>query len=145
MATIKKDTMRTLCLVGLLGAILLLGCGGTTQVAGTVSLDGKPLEEGSIAFEPADGAGPSFGSPIKAGMFQITGDAPITPGKKRVRIRGSVKTGKQIAAGPPHPADKMIGEVRFFPAQGEPEQLQEAEVVASEQNKFDFKLESAAQ
>jgi hypothetical protein len=46
---------------GLLAACLACaGCGtGRATVEGTVSLDGQPIESGSIVFEPADGAGPT--------------------------------------------------------------------------------------
>lgn len=124
------------CLVLLFGA----GCGGAIPVQGTVTLDGQPVSDGSISFASADGAGPSFGAAIKEGRFQVPGDAPVTAGAKLVRIRGSIKTGKQIPAGPPHPPDKMTDEVRYYPAVGAKEEVLKAEVVAGKVNEFPFEL-----
>jgi len=62
-------------------------------------------------------------------------------GAKRVRIRGSIKTGKQIATGPPHPPDKMIDEVRYYPAQVKEEPL-EAEVIKGKVNELRFDLKA---
>lgn len=120
--------------------LILAGCGVQTRLHGNVTIDEQPLNDGSISFEPADGAGPSFGAAIKDGQYEISNQSPLTPGKKRVRIRGSVKTGKQIPAGPPHPPSTMIDEVQYFPAAGAEEKYEEAEVVADQDNQLSFKL-----
>src|SRR5262249_34661652 len=42
--------------------VLVTGCGdGRVRVQGTVLFEGKPLEEGFVSLEPADGAGPTTG------------------------------------------------------------------------------------
>jgi hypothetical protein len=128
-----------------LGCLLLAfvaGCGGAIRVQGTVTLDGQPVSDGNISFAPVDGAGPSFGAAIKEGQFQVPGDATVTAGAKLVRIRGSIKTGKQIPAGPPHPPDKMTDEVRYYPAVGAKEEVLKADVSAGKVNDLPFELKT---
>jgi len=76
----------------LVGFILVTapGCaksGGVT-VSGTVTFDGRPVEEGYITLSPADGKGPSAGGPIKEGKFSISG---VLPGEKIVSVTGGGK------------------------------------------------------
>jgi hypothetical protein len=61
-----------------------LGCGGpkTYDIAGTVTLDGKPLPSGDIVFVPEDKTCP-LGVAIKDGEYQLRSP----PGKMRVEIR----------------------------------------------------------
>lgn len=134
--------MRVLPLCALL-LVLATGCGGSTRVQGTVSLDGVPLSDGSISFEPADGAGPSFGAAIANGRFQVPAQTPVTAGTKRVRIRGSIKTGKQVPAGPPHPPSTMTDEVVYYPPVGTKEEVHDAELKAGQVNELRFDLKAA--
>jgi hypothetical protein len=89
---------RLYCLslaLALLG--LTTGCGKPPiRIEGNVTLDGEPVPEGSISFEPIDGQGTVTGGPIAAGRYSIEGDDTFTPGEKRVRIIGVRKTGKKL-------------------------------------------------
>ena len=68
----------------------------TMKVWGDVSFDGKPVEDGVITFEAADGAAPAQG-PIKAGHFEIPADAgPVAEKTYLVRVNAMAKTGKTI-------------------------------------------------
>src|SRR5262249_53709583 len=81
---------------------LMTGCGdGRVRVHGTVLFEGKPLEEGFVSFEPADGVGPTTGGPITDGRYDLTGEARATAGGKIGRISGSRKTGRKVPAGNP--------------------------------------------
>jgi len=73
--------------------VLLAGCSGnrTAQVTGTVSVDGRPLEKGSISFIPADGKGATAGSEIKDGKYTVS---KVSPGTVMVQIRYPKVTGK---------------------------------------------------
>ncbi len=122
--------------------VVLVGCGPTTELHGTILLDDKPLEDGSISFEPVDGAGPSSGASIKEGRYEIAKGTPISPGKKRVHIKGTTKTGKQIPAGPPHPPSSKIDEVQYYPSPGEKAEVLEAEVAANQDNELNFNIET---
>lgn len=83
-------------------------------VEGTVSYDGKPVEEGTISFAPADGQGPTAGGPIQNGKYHLAGESGVAPGKKIVRITAVRKTGRQVEAGPPQPPGTMVDEVEFY-------------------------------
>jgi hypothetical protein len=77
-------------------AAIISGCNrgpAMTTVVGTVTVDGKPLEKGSIAFEPADGQGPTTGATIEGGRYT----AQTLPGQKKVRITGFEIVGKRPA------------------------------------------------
>jgi hypothetical protein len=95
-----------------LALALLTGCGANRiPIGGAVTFNGKPVPEGSISFEPADGIGPTTGGAVKAGKYELIGDAAPLPGKKKVRITGVYKTGRQIVAGPPFAPGTMVDEV----------------------------------
>ena len=69
------------------GLSLLVGCSSsepTYPVKGQVSLDNKPMTEGTISFEadPPDG-NPPVSADIKDGEYVVK----VTPGKKIVRRR----------------------------------------------------------
>jgi len=77
----------------------LLGCGGgpkgpkTAQVSGTVTLDGAPLDEGSINFIPEDGTGAPAGTKIVKGSYSVA----VPLGSKRVEIRAPKVVGQKVA------------------------------------------------
>src|SRR4051794_9551211 len=99
-----------------LGLVLFaIGCGRQLKVQGKVTLDGTPVESGSISFEPADGSGSEFGTIIADGNYFGEGPATANAGPKIVRIRASRKTGKKIPAGPTFPPDAMTEEVIPLP------------------------------
>lgn len=81
---------------GLLLALgLLAGCSGgpaVGDVSGTVTYDGKPVEQGSIAFYPADGNGPTAGGAIADGKYSVR---KVSPGNSKVRISGTRVTGQK--------------------------------------------------
>jgi len=121
------------------------GCGGDGRVviSGNITLDGKPVEKGSITFQPEDGIGPGTGTEIKGGRYEITGVAAATLGRKKVTITAVRKTGKQIAAGMPFPPGTMIDEEVIVPPRGiRPAPTYPAEVMAGKNNEFDFNLTS---
>jgi hypothetical protein len=64
------------------------GCGGPVRraVAGSVTLDGQPLEEALILFVPLDAGGRKTGSPIAAGRYEMGQDVGLLPGRYRVEI-----------------------------------------------------------
>jgi hypothetical protein len=128
------------------GALLIIasGCGGKTfEVEGTVEIDGKPVDSGSISFDPADGKGPSFGGVITDGKYKFVSPPRVEAGKRIVRITGMQKTGKQIPSGPPTAPGPMVDEIRPFPKRyNENSELSET-IESGKANRFDFKLKSA--
>lgn len=73
---------------------LALGCAGagTGDVSGTVTYDGKPVEQGAIAFVPADGKGPTAGATITDGKYTAS---KVPVGTAKVSITGVKVTGKK--------------------------------------------------
>ena len=88
----------TLSLFVVIAASVFVGCGGggakgpaMHSVAGTVTLDGQPLSQGSIVFDPADGKGTATSCGIKDGAFK--GTCPV--GAKIVRISASKESSEK--------------------------------------------------
>ncbi|WDI44667.1 hypothetical protein [Bremerella sp. P1] len=91
-----KPTVLAACLL----IPMIIGCVASKddgparhQVAGTVTLDGKPLTEGRISFEsPEDasqGIPPTTGE-IKDGQYSVM----ATPGAKKVKISHRIEAGQ---------------------------------------------------
>ena len=81
-------------------------------VAGKVLVDQQPLVAGSINFFPVDGtAGPSAGTVIKNGAYQIARAEGVVVGKNRVEIRGFRKTGRTIPDPMARTAGRLIEEI----------------------------------
>jgi hypothetical protein len=134
-------------------AVSIPGCGGSDQdtrprqaISGEVTLDGTPLVEGQITFDPkskADGV-PAF-SKITDGRFSIDRDAGPTPGKYFVRIEAIDPSTAPAAA------VKKPGEIRKFdlpgpksiiPPQYNTATALDAEVKADAPNTYKFDLSS---
>ena len=73
--------------------LVAAGCSenSAARVSGEVTLDDQPLENGAISFVPADGKGPSSEGVIVGGRYTVE----VTPGSKRVEIRGFKSLGKR--------------------------------------------------
>lgn len=78
--------------VFVLGLVVVTGCGGSSEanVSGEVKVDGQPLQDGLIRFEPADGKPGGTDAPIKAGKY--TAKVPV--GEMKVIVRGNKVVGK---------------------------------------------------
>jgi hypothetical protein len=133
-------------LLGLACAVVVLGTGcgdGRVRVHGSVAFEGKPLEEGIVTFEPADGVGPTTGGPIKDGKYDLTGEARATVGEKIVRIIGSRKSGRKIPAGSPPGA--MVDEyVQPIPKQYNDQTTLRVQITPGKENVHDFDLKPTA-
>ena len=88
---------RWICAVCLLA---WSGCGrsdGRQAVDGTVTLDGAPLAQGSIAFRPLPGtSSPTAGGAIADGNFSLSSDQGPREGKFRVEITAPRNAGKKM-------------------------------------------------
>jgi hypothetical protein len=130
----------------LLWAALLLvlsGCGhnGRMGVEGAVTLDGRPLPQGSIQFTPLPGsAGPTAGAEIVGGKFAIQPSGGPFAGKFRVEITATKSTGRKVLD---IRSNAMIDEyAQYLPARYNSESRLEAEVKSSGPNRLDYVLES---
>lgn len=91
--TAGRRRFRRPLTVLLLGLFATAGCGagdpeGRLAVTGTVTLDGQPVMDGAVLFEPPspDQSGFAVGTTIRRGSFSIAQRQGPTPGNYRVRI-----------------------------------------------------------
>jgi hypothetical protein len=77
----------------LLAILLMSGCGdsGMARVTGTVTVDGVPLEKGSISFFPVESNARTTGGEIKAGQYVV--QVPV--GQMKVCINAAKVVGKK--------------------------------------------------
>jgi len=103
MPTRLLQTLRCLLLCMLLAA--LAGCGGKpATVSGVVTLDGKPLERGSVGFTPVAGGMRAAGVIDGDGSYTLSTnrDAGLEIGEYAVTVV-SREPGPENAEGPPMP------------------------------------------
>lgn len=119
-------------------AIVLSGCGGNPNLfhaSGTITLDGKPLENAFVTFIPTGGGTTSYGKTDDSGHYEMQFsdvEAGAWKGQNRVEIR----TGDVGAGGAPAPPERV-------PAAYNNASTLLAEV-KSGNNVFDFDLKSGA-
>jgi len=122
-----------------------IGCGRSDgpkmiAVTGQITLDGKPLDAGSISFLPVDGNGVPSGAKISGGAYR----ADVPPGEKRVEIRAPKVVGQRDAyQGDPNSPKVDIIEERIPHRYNAQSELRAK--VADKIPPIDFKLESASQ
>jgi hypothetical protein len=121
----------------LFAAVLLAaGCSRgprTYPVSGTVTLDGKPLDDGNIYFLPLDPNVSADAGKIEGGAFRFE----AREGKVRVEIRASREVpGKRSPMG-------NIRKEEYIPARYNRESTLQAEVRPSGENVYTFELTSA--
>ena len=128
-------------LVCTLLGIVAVGCGQGTAayegvpVKGTVTLDGKPLDEGEIQFKTvATGALDTI--PIQAGQFSGTAQA----GQKRVEIF-AFKTAAPPPSTVPGPPPE-VQKTNYLPARYNTASTLSAEVKSAGPNEFKFEVTS---
>jgi hypothetical protein len=73
----------------LLTLMTVVGCGGgKSTVSGTVTFNGKPVEYGTISFQPTAGTGQVFAAEIHDGAYSAEN---AQPGERKVEIHGLKK------------------------------------------------------
>ena len=129
-------------------SVIALGCGGPEYsgdkrfpVSGTVTVDGEPMEYGTISFLPVSQEQDRVsGGIIVAGKYEMPEGRGANAGEYRVEIRWQKPTGKKIQD---IDTEEMIDER----AEGLPARYHEnSELTASvsaEKYTFDFDLTSA--
>jgi hypothetical protein len=84
-----------------LSLAVLVGCGGGNKraaVEGTVTYDGKPIDNGTITFVP-DGGGdrPKSSGSVRDGKYSIgAGEGGPMPGKYKVEITWNKSLGRKL-------------------------------------------------
>jgi hypothetical protein len=89
--------------LAVLGCAAVVGCGGHERLAikGKVTINGTPMDLGMITFKPDDPAEgrTSVGGKVTNGNYFLDATRGPLPGKYRVQISWSKKTGKKISTG----------------------------------------------
>jgi hypothetical protein len=132
-------------LILLLVCFALIGCGSGSRapVEGSVTLDGQPVDGGTIAFVPEDykegGVEHSIAkADIKNGKYSLDATNGPIPGKYRVDISWKKKTGKQV---PDPDTGKQIDEVTQVIPKSFNQNSPKVDIKASG-NKFDYAIVS---
>jgi hypothetical protein len=113
------------------------GCGKSKpMMEGLVTLDGEPIEKGTIMLIPANGKGQSAGGGIVAGRYRITASA----GPMQVRINAARKDGTM--PDPLNPGSGVMVDryVEYVPDRYN-EKTELDVTIAAGLNTHDFKLE----
>ena len=139
------DHVRNSRRLALLICCAVLGCSSADQgpqraaVRGRVTVDGKPVEHGSIQFTPVQGTtGPVAGATIETGEYSVSKATGPVVGTNMVQITGSRKTGKKATNRLGMTRDEYISMVpQHYHSQ--PTLIRHVEVG---RNVFDFKLSS---
>ncbi len=87
----------------------LAGCGErpAAEVTGTVTLDGEPIEMGTIVFAPAGGGSP-VGGQIRNGRYRLVAPQLPAVGDYKVEVRSSQNSNRPPAPGAkPAPAEAV--------------------------------------
>lgn len=98
----------------LLASMTGIGCGDVPEgplraaVSGTITLDGKPLEEGTVVFVPTEGtAGPRITVTVANGQFEADAEHGPVVGQHRVEI--------QSTCGPAFDDEQMVSSLAEKP------------------------------
>lgn len=132
-------------LVLMLTACVLSGCGGNrrqgVEVEGVVTLDGRPLESGTIAFRPASGTtSPSAGAKIEAGRFALPADDGPFAGEFLVEITARRDSGRRVVD--PNSGALLSIPEQYLPARYNEQTELTATIGTDAANQLTFHLES---
>jgi hypothetical protein len=147
----SSSRFNLVCIV-LFTVSAIFGCGASgpprVEISGLVTLNGKPLESGSIAFIPDAGVvGPMAGGEIKDGAYRIASTDGPTIGSHKVEIRAWRETGKVPvtgiagATGGPSAGGTVANMEMYIPAEYNTKSNLQISVERGE-NHHDFDLES---
>ena len=131
-------------------AALAAGCSdefaGRYPLSGKVTLEGQPLSNAMITFEPLDGQGTASGAPIENGEYKVEKKAGLMPGKYIVRITAGDGVTPQDAdeegAAAPGGNTNIISRDRV-PVEYNERSTQQIEVKSDGPNQFDFAIPKA--
>src|SRR5262249_3262941 len=135
--------LRLLALAALASALLAAGCTQKQKdptratVRGKITLDGKDLATGKIAFDPMDGTPPQV-STILDGKYE----GKATVGKNRVRIT-AIQTVIPSQKGFSGPGSEKPSEQNALPPRYNTKSDIDREVEAGGENTFNFDLKAS--
>jgi hypothetical protein len=113
---------------------------GRMEVTGGVKLQGKPLKDGSIVFEPLDKQGTQSGAAIANGEYKVPRQSGLKPGKYLVRLTaGDGKTPANEEAASPGGSTNIVS-MDLIPDDWNTRSKHQVEVTSSGPNRFDFEI-----
>ncbi len=113
-------------------------------IQGSVTLDGQPLADGAVLFEPVSNeTGTAVGTTIQAGTFAIPRALGPVPGAYRVRIYSASSI--QAPPGPGQSARTTRPMVERIPERYNAQTILKAQVAGRQANHFRFTLESSGE
>jgi hypothetical protein len=119
-------------------AMLLAGCGPQQNglpISGGVTFQGKPLNQGTIQFSPAEGQETFSGGSIQDGRYLLSAEHGLAPGKYQVRIYSSEGAASQSDE---PPGERVAPFRERIPAPYNSQTTLAAEVKEAGDNTFDF-------
>jgi hypothetical protein len=131
--------------------LIALGCGGQKNkhgrlpISGTVALDGQPLKNGYVVFEPKSGQPTQSGGMIYGGKFEVPAVDGAVPGMYSVAIYSeddSAPNTKFQPGTPEYEAAAKKAPKKQLPAKYNVNSELTAEVTAEGENFFPFNLSS---
>lgn len=137
--------MVELIAAGCFTAATLLGCAdrsGPHAVSGTVTLDGNPVPQGQIVFDP-QGPGKMSVGIVRDGEFSIAAERGPTPGTYIVRITAERPTGHKVKPSS-YAADQTPQDVyeQYIPAKYNAASELKVEISPDGPEPLDFRLVS---
>ena len=99
------------------------------MISGTVAVEGQPLDEGFISFDPANGQGSAYGGEIRDGRFALECET----GRKIVAIRASRPSSRPGPDGGPDYE-------QYLPAKYNTASELTADIIANGPHQFSFDL-----
>lgn len=125
---------------------LLWGCGPANPldrkaISGEVTLDGVPLESGSITFAPQQKGGVDSGAEIVNGQYEIEAVKGLPVGDYLVRIHSSKGGDSTPSDAPPGPTAKPAP-AELIPAEYNSNSNHVVTVTAEGPNEFSFHIRS---
>jgi hypothetical protein len=136
--------MRTVVLLAI--ALATVGCGaakdphGRLPLSGTILLQGKPLDAGTIEFLPSDPKRSGARTIIRAGKYQVPREQGVPPGTYRVLISSPEPSKSAEPVGPPGHKLPPLGQERI-PLKYNRDSRETVEVKADAENRFDFTIQ----
>jgi hypothetical protein len=126
-------------------AVAVGGCGGDSlgrqPVSGSVKVDGAPLENGNVRFEPVDKGLPA-GSKVSGGTYSIARKDGPSPGKYRVVIHAPVPGTGQAAPEGAMPGDPLPPPQELIPSDWNTSSEHFVEVTDKGKNEFNFEVQA---
>lgn len=145
-------SVQRLWTVGFSGFLLFLcldclGCGSSDPlnrkaVAGKVTVDGVPVPNGSISFEPLSAGRVGSGAVISSGKYSISKADGLPPGKYLVRITGDDGANFAVSAGKMPGEEIMPSKKELVPASWNANSKEEIEVKPDGPTTFDFPIDT---